>query len=91
MNRKLFLAVVVSALIAIHGGCSPTIRMPRLLHPGTAAYQRAQAEQFDPYPQNDMGPAIDGGRPIDYQVPVPQVERSRQPMPVGPWRMGSRY
>ncbi len=65
--------------------------MPRLLHPGTAAHQRYEAEQFDPFPQNDMGPAIDGGRPIDYQIPISPIRRARQPMPIGPWRMGSRY
>ncbi|QEG32790.1 hypothetical protein [Bythopirellula goksoeyrii] len=91
MNRNLFPTAGACLLLLFAIGCSPTIRMPKLLHPGTAAYQRYNAELFDPYPQNDMGPKIDGGRPIDYQYPINQVERARQPMPVGPWRMGSRY
>lgn len=71
--------------------CSSTIRHPRLASPGTAGFQRHNAEQFDPYPQNDMGPEIVGGRPPDYAVQVPEVERARQGMPIGPWREGPRY
>lgn len=71
--------------------CSSTIRYPRLASPGTAGFQRHNAEQFDPYPQNDMGPEIVGGRPPDYAVPVPEVQRARQGMPIGPWREGPRY
>ena len=40
---------------------------------------------------NDVGPEIVGGRPRDYQKPRSEVERSRMGMPLGPWRMGSRY
>ena len=71
--------------------CSSTIRKPRLASPGTAPFQRHNAEQFDPYPQNDMGPEIVGGRPPDYAVPVPEVERARMGMPLGPLREGPRY
>jgi hypothetical protein len=72
--RSLALAVALAPL----GGCSPTIKKPRLLHPGPAPVQRYNATQFDPYPLPDMGPEIVGGRPIDYMVPVPEVERANQ-------------
>jgi len=61
------------------GGCSPTFfRTPRLASPGTAPYQRARAEVFDPYPPNDVAPKIVGGRPLDYQIPANEVTRSRE-------------
>jgi hypothetical protein len=83
--------IVISVLIVQLTACSSTIRYPRLASPGTAGFQRHNAEQFDPYPQNDMGPPILGGRPPDYSVQVPEVERARMGMPIGPWRQGPRY
>lgn len=74
-------------LLAAHlVGCSAAVRKPQLLHPGPAGYQRSNAEQFDPYPQNDMAPPIVGGRPKDYMFPPDEVTRSRQYSPAGPWR-----
>jgi hypothetical protein len=67
------------------------IRFPDFAHPGPAAVQRAQAIQHDPYPLDDVGPEIVGGRPLAYQRPVNEVERARmkwtpngvmQPIPV---------
>ena len=83
--------VIGASLLTQLTACSPTIRYPRLASPGTAPLQRYNAEQFDPYPQNDMGPPIVGGRPLDYAIPISEVSRSRQSMPVGEWRQGSRY
>jgi hypothetical protein len=83
--------VVVGLFLSQLTACSSTIRYPRLASPGTAGFQRHNAEQFDPYPPNDTGPEIVGGRPPDYAVQVPEVERSRQGMPIGPWREGPRY
>jgi hypothetical protein len=82
---------VSSVMVVMLTACSPTIRMPRLESPGTAGFQRHNAEQFDPYPQNDMGPPIVGGRPPDYAVPRPAVERARMGMPLGVGHSGVRY
>jgi hypothetical protein len=76
-QRCLIVAVVVPALVMAIG-CSPTIRWPNLLHPGTAQQQRAEALVHDPYPLDDVGPPIVGGRPPGYQQPVPEVVRARQ-------------
>ena len=78
--------LLMSCALLPLAGCSPTVHKPRLLHPGPAGYQRAIAEDFDPYPQDDVGPAIVGGRPRDYQIPPDEVARARQQQPVGPWR-----
>jgi hypothetical protein len=75
--RTLGLALGVLAIAPLTA-CSPTIRQPRLLHPGPASVQRYNAVQFDPYPQPDMGPEIVGGRPIDYITPVPPQQRALQ-------------
>lgn len=70
-------------------GCSPTLHKPQLLHPGPAWYQRRIAEEFDPYPLNDLGPEIVGGRPREFQKPDNEVTRARQQLPLGPWRAPS--
>lgn len=70
--------LTVGAALASIAACSPTIRKPRLLHPGTASFQRYNAGQFDPYPPDDLAPAISGGRPIDMQMPRNEVTRARQ-------------
>src|SRR5215212_7892004 len=68
-------------------GCAPEMASLRqsIAHPGPAAYQRAQAIQHDPYPLNDVGPEVVGGRPREYQIPVNEVERARlaAPRPAG--------
>jgi len=52
--------------------------MPRLYNPGSAGYQRYNAQQLvDPYPLPDAGPEIVGGRPRGFQVPRSEVERAR--------------
>jgi hypothetical protein len=91
MRREFLKLLIVGLMLAELTACSPTIRWPRWVSPGTAPLQRYSAEQFDPYPQNDMGPEIVGGRPPDYQIQVPEVNRARMGMPVGVNRTGQRY
>ena len=86
MNSNLSFYLSLLLLVAATLGCSATVRKPQLPHPGPANFQRNNAEQFDPYPQNDVGPAIVGGRPPDYMMPRSLVERARQQQPFGPWR-----
>lgn len=66
--------VIVSLMLT---ACSSAIRYPKLRSPGTAAFQRANAEAFDPYPLPDMGPPIDGGRPREFSTPRNEVERAQ--------------
>ncbi|MBX9789309.1 MAG: hypothetical protein K2Y37_10370 [Pirellulales bacterium] len=47
------------------------------LFAGPSQIQRERATQFDPYPDQDMGPEVVGGRPLDYNRQIPEVERSR--------------
>ncbi|MCA9235730.1 MAG: hypothetical protein KDA44_09670, partial [Planctomycetales bacterium] len=75
MSRHFLVALLGVSLLA---GCSPTIRYPHLIGPGPAPIQRANAEAFDPYPLQDLGPEIVGGRPRDFAVPVDPVRRANQ-------------
>lgn len=67
----------LALLVSITAGCNPSVGLPTLFNPGPAGYQRQQAVQFDPFPDQDAGPKIEGGRPLDYNRQIPEVERSR--------------
>ena len=84
--------VIVGALLLLPlSACSSAVFKPTILHPGPAYFQRNNAVQFDPYPQNDMGPAIVGGRPIGYMKPPDEVTRARQHQQIAPWRTAPLY
>jgi hypothetical protein len=71
--------LVVVTLLAL-AGCAGTAT-PNWHYPGSAEYQRRQAERFDPYPENDIAPPVEGGRPQGYQTPRAEVTRARQQLP----------
>jgi hypothetical protein len=75
--RPLLVCSSVLGLLVTAVGCNPSVSLPRLAGPGPAWFQRRNAVQFDPYPDQDAGPAIEGGRPLDYNRQIPEVERSR--------------
>jgi hypothetical protein len=83
--RRLFWTLICTVSAS---GCTPEIhrymRFPSLENPGSAPYQRAEAIQHDPYPLDDVGPPIVGGRPLGYLQSVNEVERARMAAP----RMG---
>jgi hypothetical protein len=54
------------------------MRWPDFFHPGTANYQRAVADRFDPYLSPDAGPEVVGGRPLGYQRPLTESEWARR-------------
>ena len=75
------LALVTAGLLAAASGCTPEVhrymRFPNFLHPGWAHQQRLEAIEHDPYPLDDVGPEVVGGRPREYQRPLNEVERAR--------------
>lgn len=73
---------MLATLLSPLSACSPTIVKPQLCNPGWAQQQRARAVEFDPYPQNDVGPEIVGGRPPDFIVPRNEVTRAFQANPI---------
>lgn len=74
--------LIAACLVGATLGCGPQVRRPNFLHPGNAASQRFDAIYHDPYPLDDVGPAVEGSRPRGYQAPVPEVVRSRLYAPV---------
>lgn len=77
-HLALKLGILASLCVPI-AACSPSVRTPRLHNPGPAGFQRYQATAgHDPYPLPDAGPEIVGGRPREFMVPTPEVERARQ-------------
>jgi hypothetical protein len=65
--------VLASSLLlaAAAMGCSSSLARPNWLNPGPVGYQQQVAERFDPYPEDDLGPPIVGGRPREYAIPRP--------------------
>ena len=66
--------ILTLVLVGLAGGC---VSGPRWLHPGPAQYQQQKAVQFDPYPYNDICPAVVGARPRDYDKPLAEPARAR--------------
>ena len=69
---------VVALLIAGTVGCALRTDWS---NPGTIPRQRFRAMLHDPYSDVDIGPDVVGGRPRDFQKPIPQAVRN-QPYPL---------
>jgi hypothetical protein len=50
---------------------------PRLTSWYPSAVQRQQIQRFDPYPDNDIAPAMEGVRPPDFGQQISEPSRSR--------------
>lgn len=73
-SRSLLLTLSVMCLSA--AGCANGF-WPRWTNPGTIQQQRLEATVHDPYSDPDLGPEVVGGRPRDYQQPLPEPVRNR--------------
>lgn len=71
-----FRLCVFSVLAAGFVGCA-TNQPFRLLTPGTMEQKRQRATVHDPYPDQRLGPEVVGGRPRDYQEPLPEAVKNR--------------
>jgi hypothetical protein len=76
--RLLFVTFAVLSIV----GCQSTAK-PDLRHPGSMQAQQNRAVRFDPYPENEPGPALTGVRPKDYQNPIQESARAR-------WDLGNQ-
>jgi hypothetical protein len=65
-------AIAVGVLTA--AGCRGT-GQPQFFGPGSAPYQQQRAQRFDPYPETNIGPSVEGGRPESYSAPAPEPAR----------------
>jgi hypothetical protein len=73
--KKFRTATLVASLLAASGCQSSTFGVPHPLRPGTEQQQQARAQRFDPYPENDIGPPVVGGRPLEYCNPPAEILR----------------
>ena len=60
-------------------GCSWNLARPDWFAPGSTDYQQQRATIHDPYADNTAGPEVVGGRPREYQQPLPEAVRSTPP------------
>jgi hypothetical protein len=74
-----FLLVTVLSL----AGCQSS-RYAERFGFGTMDKQKARAADFDPYPLNDIGPEVLGGRPRGFFDPTPEARRNELQAQRGP-------
>lgn len=71
-----FIFALFAASLFLSIGCRG-YRTPFNTPAGTNRQQRFEAVAHDPYPQDDLGPEVVGGRPRDYQKPVAEPVRDK--------------
>ena len=71
-----FLAASIAIALLTSAGCRG-YRTPFNTPAGTFRQQRFEAVAHDPYPQDELGPDVVGGRPRDYQKPVAEPVRDK--------------
>jgi hypothetical protein len=72
MSVRTFLTVT---LLLSAAGCRST--QTPAIDPGPAAYQRYDAQRYDPLPEPDTAPEIVGARGREYDRPIAQPSRAR--------------
>lgn len=74
---RAFWCMAFGTLLAVAAAGCKTTAKPNWFDPGTAKEQKARAIVHDPYPENDVGPRIEGVRPREYDRPLSEVDRAR--------------
>jgi hypothetical protein len=69
------LSLLVLSVVFATGGCQGS-RYAERFGFGTTDRQKARAADFDPYPLNDIGPEVLGGRPRGFFDPTPEPRRN---------------
>jgi hypothetical protein len=72
---KQSLALGCALLLLSSIGCGYS--RPLLRGPGTMQQQQYEASLHDPYPDNQAGPPVVGGRPLEFQAPLAEPVRNR--------------
>ncbi|MEX0585981.1 MAG: hypothetical protein WD176_05020 [Pirellulales bacterium] len=74
MLHHLLRAAAATSLVIT--GCA-TLDPPYLGYPGSVAYQRAVANRWDPYPDDEAGPSVSEVRPREFKDAPPESSRAR--------------
>ena len=62
---------------AVPATSSSGVQGPDWDNPGSLSQQRERASVFDPFANNEVAPAIVGGRPRDFQKPTNEATRAQ--------------
>lgn len=77
MTRKLAVELMLcQAMLLSLGGCANRQGWGFASGQGTIDRQKSRAVVHDPYPLNDIGPPVIGGRPREYIDPQAEVTRN---------------
>ncbi len=77
MSRMLAAKLLLScAALTLFAGCANRAGWGFASGQGTVDRQKSRAVVHDPYPLNDIGPPVMGGRPRDYIDPQGEVSRA---------------
>lgn len=74
LPRQYYLLLAL-ALMTLAGGCARPRGWGFPGGEGTIDRQKARASVHDPYPLNDIGPAVVGGRPREFATPRSEAAR----------------
>ena len=90
-NRNLCCCWTIAiAMVAAVGATGCHLRLDEG-PPGTIGQQRQRAVVHDPFPSNDLGPEIMGGRPLGFERPAPETRSVQADNPWSPLsRQGGR-
>jgi len=74
MSKRNFCTLVSAVVVAclLSSGCN---LRPDWGPPGTIGMQRSRAMVHDPFPSNELGPPIVGGRPPGFDLPKSQADQ----------------
>jgi hypothetical protein len=72
MLRSLILTVLL-----LSSGCATRQGWGFPWGQGTVDRQKTRAVIHDPYPLNDIGPEVVGGRPREFMTPLPEAKRNQ--------------
>ena len=76
-NQNHRMTIAIAGLLLLVSGCH---LRPNFGPPGTIGMQRDRAVLHDPFPSNDLGPTIVGGRPKGFDIPRAEaVDRQDNP------------
>lgn len=81
---RLWILAGICLLLSSASGCG-TMSRPNWFHPGSSEAQHARAQQFDPYPEDNIGPSNVSMRPPGFESSYPETQRAR------PWEKRSTF
>lgn len=70
-------ALMLGLLTILSTGCASRSGWGFPWGQGTVDRQNSRAVIHDPYPLNDIGPEVVGGRPRGYMDPLPEAKRNQ--------------